>query len=164
MHDSWNILDFIIVLCSLVSIVSVSLNLEFLKIFRLLRVLRPLRMLKRNFGMKIQVVSLLNSIPSIANLLAITALLLMVFGMQGVNFFAGKLYYCNMNESIPKHVHEKVLSEWDCYDYGGEWLLPDSNFDNIGYSMLTMFTMMTTEGWNQVMWKAIDATEIHQVP
>jgi len=42
--------------------------------------------------------------------------------------------------------------------------LHDSNFDNIGQSMVTMFTMMTTEGWNAVMWLAIDATEIHQVP
>ena len=31
-------------------------------------------------------------------------------------------------------------------------------------AMLTMFTMMTTEGWIAVMWLAIDATEIHKVP
>ena len=30
--------------------------------------------------------------------------------------------------------------------------------------MLTMFTMMTTEGWISVMWNAVDATEIHSVP
>ena len=65
--------------------------------------------------------SLLNSIPGIANLLAITLLLLMLFGIQGVNFFAGKLYYCNM-ENIPAAVQERILSEWDCYDYGGEWI------------------------------------------
>ena len=59
LKDPWNLLDFIIVLVSLVSIVVTSLNLEVLKIFRVLRVLRPLRMLKRNFGLKIQVVSLL---------------------------------------------------------------------------------------------------------
>ena len=103
LKDSWNVLDFIVVLFSLVSIVSTSLDLEVLKIFRVLRVLRPLRMLKRNFGLKIQVVSLLNSIPGILNLLAITALLLMLFGIQGVNFFAGKMFYCNM-ENIPESV------------------------------------------------------------
>ena len=163
LKDNWNILDFVIVVFSVVSIVSASFNLEVLKIIRIMRVLRPLRMLKRNFGLKIQVVSLLNSIPGIANLLAITMLLLMLFGIQSVNFFAGKMFYCNM-ENIPSHVHEKILSEWDCYDYGGEWLLYDTNFDNVGRSMLTLFTMMTTEGWNAVMWIATDATEIHQVP
>lgn len=163
LKDNWNVLDFCIVNFSLVSIVSASMNLEILKIFRMMRVLRPLRMLKRNFGLRIQVVSLLNSIPGIANLLAITLLLLMLFGIQGVNLLAGRMFYCNM-ENIPAHVHDKILSEWDCYDYGGEWLLYDTNFDNVGNAMVTMFTMMTTEGWNAVMWLAIDATEIHQVP
>ena len=121
LKDSWNVLDFLIVVFSLVSLMAVNLDLEILKVFRMLRVLRPLRVLKRNFGLKIQVVSLLNSIPGIANLLAITLLLLMLFGIQGVNFFAGKMYYCNM-ENIPSAVQERILSEWDCYDYGGEWI------------------------------------------
>lgn len=30
--------------------------------------------------------------------------------------------------------------------------------------MLTMFTMMTTEGWTNVMWLAVDATEVHEMP
>ena len=68
-----------------------------------------------------------------------------------MNFFAGKMYYCN-TENIPRHVQDMILSEWDCYDYGGEWLIHDSNFDNVGTAMTTMFTMMTTEGWNMVMW------------
>ena len=66
-------------------------------------------------------VSLLNSIPGIVNLLAITLLLLMLFGIQGVNLFAGKMYYCN-TANMPDYVIEKVKSEWDCYDYGGEWI------------------------------------------
>ena len=97
------------------------------------------------------------------NLLAITMLLLMLFGIQGVTFFAGKMYHCNM-ENIPESVQAEVKSEWDCYDYGGEWIQYEANFDNVGMAMLTMFTMMTMEGWNQVMYLAIDATEIHQVP
>ena len=30
--------------------------------------------------------------------------------------------------------------------------------------MVTMFNMMTTEGWIEVMWHAVDATEINQEP
>ena len=30
--------------------------------------------------------------------------------------------------------------------------------------MLTMFTVMTTEGWIDIMWRAVDTTQIHQVP
>ena len=85
------------------------------------------------------------------NLLAITGLLLMLFGIQGVNFFAGKMYYCNM-ENMPEEVQSDVKSEWDCYDYGGEWVAIAAGFDNVGQAMMTMFTMMTTEGWTDVMW------------
>ena len=53
MKDSWNVLDFLIVLFSLISLAAVNLDLEILKVFRMLRVLRPLRVLKRNFGLKI---------------------------------------------------------------------------------------------------------------
>ena len=53
LKDNWNILDFAIVVFSVTSIVTDSLNLEILKIIRIMRVLRPLRMLKRNFGLKI---------------------------------------------------------------------------------------------------------------
>jgi len=160
LRESWNILDFLVVCFSLVSSAFSGLNLGVIKIFRMLRVLRPLRMLKRNFGLKVQVVSLLNSIPNIMNLLAITLLFLLLFGIQGVNFFAGKMYYCN-TDNIPESVRSKIISEWDCYDYGGDWVNYDSNFDNVGQAMLTFFTIMTMEGWIDVMWQAIDATNIH---
>ena len=39
-----------------------------------------------------------------------------------------------------------------------------ANFDDVGWAMLTMFTMMTAEGWTNVMWQVVDATEIHQMP
>ena len=157
LRDSWNILDFLIVIFSLVNIAAAGVDLGIIKLFRMLRVLRPLRVLKRNLGLKIQVISLLNSIPGIMNLLAITMLLLMLFGIQGVNFFAGKMYYCNF-ENMPEEVRSDVKSEWDCYDYGGEWVASEAGFDNVGQAMMTMFTMMTTEGWTDVMWQLIDTT------
>ena len=30
------------------------------------------------------------------------------------------------------------------------------------HAMTTMFGMMTTEGWNAVMWLAVDTTRVHQ--
>lgn len=30
--------------------------------------------------------------------------------------------------------------------------------------MVTMFGMMSTEGWLEVMWSAVDSTEIYQIP
>ena len=83
-RDLWNVMDLIIVIFSILTLIFQGLggaDLSILKIFRMLRVLRPLRFLKRNLGLKIQVISLLKSIPGIANLLLISALLLMIWGI-----------------------------------------------------------------------------------
>ena len=129
----------------------------------MLRVLRPLRVLKRNLGLKIQVVSLLKSIPGIGNLMLILILALMLFGIQGVTFFKGKFFYCRV-DNIPREEAYNVKTVWDCYDYGGEWVRYEANFDNVLQSMLTMFNMMTSEGWVDILWRGVDATNINQAP
>lgn len=53
LKDSWNILDFLIVVFSLVNVAAAGVDLGIIKLFRMLRVLRPLRVLKRNLGLKI---------------------------------------------------------------------------------------------------------------
>lgn len=45
LRESWNILDFIIVVCSFIDISIASIDLGFVKILRLLRTLRPLRLI-----------------------------------------------------------------------------------------------------------------------
>ena len=57
-----------------------------------------------------------------------------------------------------------ILNMWDCYDAGGEWMRFNANFDNIGNAVITLFNLMTSEGWIDVMWKAVDTTEIYVVP
>ena len=94
LRDGWNQLDFIIVVFSIVSLAAKDSSSGFFKIFRMLRVLRPLRVLKRNPGLRIQVMSLLNAVPGIRNLMIITTLLLLLFGILGVNLFKGTFNYC----------------------------------------------------------------------
>ena len=62
------------------------------------------------------------------------------------------------------NIDEHVKTKFECLDYGGEWINTDSNFDNVGQSMITLFNVMTTEGWIDVMWSALDSTEIEYVP
>jgi hypothetical protein len=62
---SWNVLDFLIVLVSLLSIIFSHLDLSFLKAIRMLRILRPLRLISHNKSLKIAVTSLMNSLPNI---------------------------------------------------------------------------------------------------
>ena len=160
LRHGWNVMDFFIVISALTSIIVEDYQIGFLKVFRMLRVLRPLRVLKRNLGLKIQVVSLLKSIPGIGNLMLILVLALMLFGIQGVTFFKGKFFYCRV-DNIPREVAADIKTVWDCYDYGGEWARYEANFDNVLHSMLTMFNMMTAEGWVDILWRGVDATHIH---
>lgn len=53
---------------------------------------------------------------------------------------------------------------FQCYDYGGEWVNLDSHFDNVIDAMITLFNVMTTEGWIDVMWSSLDATTVDHIP
>lgn len=98
LKDSWNILDFMIVLSSILNWVLDAfskISLTFLRGFRALRALRPLRMISKDEGMKTIVNSILKAIPSLFNVALINMLFLLVFGILGVQFFKGQIGYCN---------------------------------------------------------------------
>ena len=104
-RDPWNVMDLLIVFFSIFTIIlsgQGGADLSILKVFRMLRVLRPLRFLKRNLGLKIQVVSLMNAVPGIVNLLLISILILMIFGIQAVGLLKGTFYYCDFT-NVPDY-------------------------------------------------------------
>ena len=43
-------------------------------------------------------------------------------------------------------------------NYGGSWENQNLNFDNVFESLLTLFVMVTGEGWITVMLNAVDST------
>jgi membrane-anchored protein YejM (alkaline phosphatase superfamily) len=55
MRNNWNLMDFVIVTFSLISIIFSDVDLEIFKLLRMLRVLRPLRMISRNPGLRIAI-------------------------------------------------------------------------------------------------------------
>jgi hypothetical protein len=125
------------------------------KVLRILRVLRPLRLISRNKGLKLAINSLLRSVPSLLNLLVLCFLFFLLFGIFGVNYFKGCLYSCDIDGP---HIKDK----WDCFDYGGNWVNADRNFDDIFSAMTTLFVLSTTEGWVAIMWQGIDSIGIDQ--
>lgn len=101
LKDSWNILDFIIVMFSILTWImeaAAGADISFIRGFRALRALRPLRVVSKNEGIKTVVNSLLLSIPALLNVLLIVLLFLMVFGILGIQLFMGKLGDCNDHE------------------------------------------------------------------
>ena len=95
--------------------------------------------------------------PGIRSLMVVSVLILMLFSILGVTLFKGRSFYCQM-DNMPVLIQKRVQSKWDCYDLGGEWELHDTNFDNVANGMITMFILMTTEGWVQIMWNGVDVS------
>ena len=132
---------------------------------RALRALRPLRVISRNEGLKLVVNSLFSSLPAMGNVMLVCGLFVLIFAILGVNFFKGRFYSCSF--PYESSIKEEELLFWvytkqDCIDQGGQWKNARANFDNIFYATLTLFEMMTTEGWMIVMYNGIDAKKYDQ--
>jgi hypothetical protein len=80
-----------------------------------------------------------------------------------VNYFKGRLFYCDFS-SAPSDRTVDITDKQDCLDNGGAWVNQDSNFDNSGSAMLTLFIASTTEGWLDIMYSAVDAVGIDKEP
>lgn len=111
-RNPWNIMDFMIVAFSLISISfrDAGSSVSAIKTFRMLRVLRPLRMISRNQGLKIAVNSLINSVPYIRDVIVVSFLFLLLFAILCVNFYKGTFYTCQVSsdilDSLPEYVAE----------------------------------------------------------
>eukprot|EP00754_Rhynchopus_humris_P012755 Rhum_TRINITY_DN14303_c21_g1::Rhum_TRINITY_DN14303_c21_g1_i1::g.80076::m.80076/K21862/DSC1, NaCP60E; voltage-gated cation channel len=83
----WNKVDFVVCITAILGI--------FIPFFALFRSLRSLRLIIRNQNIKVVVRALFNALPAIANVLAITSFVFIVFSILGVQLFKGKFYYCS---------------------------------------------------------------------
>lgn len=72
-------------------------------------------------------------------------------------------FYCDETNVAPE-LTSLIVSKWDCLNYGGEWFNKDSNFDSLGESIITLFSIATTEGWTAVMWDGVDETQLDYLP
>lgn len=166
--NTWNILDFIVVVSSLVDFGftmtasnSGAESLNSLKSLRAIRALRPLRMISRNEGLKIVINALISSIPAITNVLLICVLFLLIFAIMGVDFFKGAFYSC---QGLSSTLLDSVTTKENCLSVGGSWDNSNINFDNVLNAMLALFQMTTTEGWITVMNSGIDSRGINKQP
>ena len=172
-RNPWNILDFIVVCASILDFVvmikksisigeekdpdeaqsGVSSNLQSVKALRALRALRPLRMISRNQGMKLIVNALLSSLPSMTNVTIVCSLFILIFAIIGVNSFKGRFGFCEIDD---ESLLDEIFTYQDCLDRGGAWFVPKETFDNVMLGCRTLFEMMSTEGWIDVMNGGID--------
>lgn len=132
--------------------------------------------------MRALVLTLLNSLPSILNIMLLFAFTLIIFGTIGVQLFKG--YFqgrCVLNSSIA--IDDDYSNEIYLHNRDDEVMFcqidkrpafecpetytclvrgnPDvglNNWDNIFVSVLTQFELITLEGWTDVMYKVRNAS------
>ncbi|KAM9476166.1 calcium channel, voltage-dependent, L type, alpha 1S subunit, b [Clarias gariepinus] len=162
-RNSFNILDLIVVVVSLMSMGMESSAISVVKILRVLRVLRPLRAINRAKGLKHVVQCVFVAIKTIGNIILVTMLLNFMFSCIGVQLFKGKLYSCTdplkltEEECQGNYLHHVQNSLHDTEVRRREWVNSDFNFDNVLNGMLTLYTVSTFEGWPELLYRAIDS-------
>lgn len=102
------------------------------------------------------VYSLGKAIPVVINVTMISILFYVIFGILGVIFFKGSLFYCT---------DENINTKGECigrYFVDGEyvareWKNRQSNFDNIFSSILLLYEVSGLEMWPDTMYNAVDS-------
>lgn len=90
-RNPWNILDFFVVVVTIVSnSMNNTANISVIKIMRLMKILRPLRVISRNEGLKISIRTLGRAVPGIFNVIIVSSIFYLIFGIIGINYMKGR--------------------------------------------------------------------------
>jgi hypothetical protein len=174
MRQIYNILDFITVCLSITYLYASTskvfelnymkvntLNvMRFIKMFRLVRVFKVVGFSK---SLQASLHTFTKSVNEMLKIIIIGSIFVLIFAVIGMTYFRG-LYSRCVFTNMPSQFIYSIVTKWDCMDYGGDWISPYPNFDNIRSSFILLFEMMTTENWTYYMYNAIDATYIDYQP
>ncbi|XP_053094635.1 voltage-dependent T-type calcium channel subunit alpha-1G isoform X3 [Pangasianodon hypophthalmus] len=164
LKSSWNVLDGMLVLISVIDIlVSMISNsgtkiLGMLRVLRLLRTLRPLRVISRAPGLKLVVETLMSSLKPIGNIVVICCAFFIIFGILGVQLFKGKFYVCQGEDT------RNITNKSDCLLAKYKWVRHKYNFDNLGQALMSLFVLASKDGWVDIMYDGLDAVGVDQQP
>ena len=147
LFDLWNFIDILIFILTLLGTIDTKFKFSQYD-FKWCRALRIFKLIEYNNGLKEAMHNLVLSIPDIISLWLFYLMNLFFFGMIATKYLKNTLNFC---EGVEGELFEMVVTENDCYDYGGDWLKRDLVFDNISSSLSTLFQISTTEGWMELM-------------
>lgn len=132
-HDLFNRFDGIMVILGLIDMIFVSSGLNGLIVLRAFRLLRVFKLARRWTSLRLLLTKMAKSLPTISYLGLLCLLCMFIYSLLGMQFFGGKLK-----------------------DGDGE--PARANFDNLYWSFITIFQIITGENWNEVMYSAIAST------
>lgn len=187
LRSSWGIIDGVVLITLWINIVSllfydgnVSRAVGAFKALRALRLLNVSDSSRDTFHSVIvrggwKVLSVSKAVPSshwrcmltLSQAAFVSLSLLVPFAIFGLNLFNGQMLQCNDWYSGIQNL-EDCVNEWPSTPYNWNVTAPRQvansyfNFDTFGDSLLILFSIVSQEGWIDVMWRANSITGFYQ--
>ena len=166
LRERVNRLDLCIVLFAILEICLTSAGgLGAIRSLRILRAIRPLRALTKSPGMRMVLKSVALSVGAMANVSAVLLLVFVVFGILGVQIFAGRFYRCddptvpNKAACVGTYVHPVTGITLQ-----RTWANAYLNFDSLPDALVSLFVASTLDGYGQLLFDGLDATGVDEQP
>ncbi|XP_072521967.1 calcium channel, voltage-dependent, L type, alpha 1S subunit, a isoform X2 [Salminus brasiliensis] len=187
LRNCWNILDFVIVTMGLFTIAVDFINnisgVEApveqkgggfdMKALRAFRVLRPLRLVSGVPSLQVVMSSILKSMLPLFHISLLVFFMVTIYAIIGLELFKCKMHktcYYTGTDIVATEEYEEASP---CAEAGNGrrctmngtvckpgWPGPNNgitHFDNLGFSMLTVYQCITTQGWTDVLYWVNDA-------
>ncbi|XP_022162041.1 voltage-dependent T-type calcium channel subunit alpha-1G isoform X5 [Myzus persicae] len=148
--DSWNRLDFFIVIAGALEYCLNVENINFSAI-RTIRVLRPLRAINRIPSMRILVMLLLDTLPMLGNVLLLCFFVFFIFGIIGVQLWEGILRQRCFLKPLPNVTYPKMLPAYYTLNDEEKDYICSKNDDN---GMHSCFDLPPTRGHDALICNA----------
>jgi len=129
----------------------------------MLRLLRLMKLIEKSKFLQAASRTIIKSLKQTLVIILIGSGFILMFSVAAITYFRGLFHRCDFS-AVPAEFMYKVHNKWECLDFGGVWVNPYPNFDNIKNSFIILFEMITTENWVFYMHSGIDGTEIDKQP
>ncbi|XP_048065165.1 voltage-dependent R-type calcium channel subunit alpha-1E isoform X5 [Megalobrama amblycephala] len=165
LRNGWNVMDFIVVLSGILATAGAHMNISLdLRTLRAVRVLRPLKLVSGIPSLQIVLKSIMKAMVPLLQIGLLLFFAILMFAIIGLEFYSGKLNKQCEPGIISQKNHTNTTKcgvrfcpdNYTCTNWPG----PNdgiTQFDNILFSILTVFQCITMEGWTTILYNTNDA-------
>jgi hypothetical protein len=133
-QDPFNLFDAFVVILSLVEMIlvyGVGISAAGLSVFRTFRLFRVFKLIRSWTSLRILMTLILNSLVKVSTAGILLIIVMFIFALLGMQLYAG--------EFVPPMFEEK----------------PRAHFDNLFWSFVSVFQVLTGENWNEVLYNTM---------
>lgn len=165
LRNYWNLLDFVVVLTSVLPLLTASITGLNIASLKAIRVIRPLRAITKINSLKMILKTLFASLPLVLDSIILLALVIAAFAILGVQLFGYELNKYCMDVGTGITTNLLCRNDSNCVQWMGlngdvmlcarTYYSPNfsiESFDGFGWSIANVFQIITMEGWSTIMY------------